>query len=464
MKNYRIMAVDDEKIILESIKDYLYEFNVNTFIDSRQALDELKNNYYDIIIVDYKMPEVSGLELLIESRKSNSYFYGILLTAYADKELLEEFINQNLIKKIIEKPLKLSILKKLITDAIKDCKKKREEEEEVNKFKAYYENILAESNYLNRKIIGMETSLRPVFEKIIHTAKTNENILITGETGTGKEIIARAVHSMSKRKDKPFVKINCGAIPEHLIESELFGYCKGAFTGASSDKSGKIELANSGTLFLDEIGELKPDMQTRLLHVIQDKQLERLGSNKVIDVDFRLVSATNKNLKDFVHKNLFREDLFYRIETIPIQIPPLRERLNDLNSLIKYFLEIFSKELNKKNIAIDSEAVEKLKEYSWPGNIRELENVIKRAIILLPDNQYVIHEDQFFYLSLSRKENNNNFNDLIDQISKLIINKKHSLKETEKLILNSILDNFNGNVMDAVRNTNIAKNKFYRNR
>ena len=462
MNNYSIIVVDDEEIILESIKDYFPDYDITTFCNSNEALEELKSNYYDIIIADYKMPDMTGLELLIESKKIGSYYYGILLTAFAEKKLLEEFINKNLIKKVLEKPLELDRLKKVIQDAVKDCQLYHSRDNELSELKLFYKNAISESEYLNKKIIGIDSGLRDIFKKIPQIAKTNENVLITGETGTGKEIIARTIHTVSHRKNKPFIRINCGAIPEHLIESELFGYNKGAFTGANTDKEGKIELADKGTLFLDEIGELKPDLQIKLLHVIQEKKIERLGSNITIDIDFRLISATNKDIESEIRNNTFREDLYYRISTIPLDLPPLRDRPDDIEPLIKYFVDMYSLELNRNNISISESAIERLKTYMWPGNIREMENVIKRAIILLDENENKIGEDSFFYLFLNIK-NESTFKEIINHLSIQIIEKKKNLKSVGKLILNSILKHFNGNIMEAVRNTNISKNKFYRN-
>ena len=462
MKEYKIVVIDDEEIILENIRDYFSGYNLSTYSDPLLALKEISNSYYDIVIVDYKMPGLSGLELLIESRKSNSYYYGILLTAYAEKDLLQEFINKNLITKILEKPLRLGILKTIVDSAIAECRKHKEEKKEISRLKSFYENVSGDHVYFNKKVIGLDTSLKNVTEIVSRVSDSNANVLLTGETGTGKEMIARLLHSMGSRNKGPFVKINCGAIPENLIESELFGYSKGSFTGASSDKTGKIALADHGTLFLDEIAELKPDMQTRLLHVIQDRQVEQVGSNRKLNVDFQLITATNKDLKLLIKNNLFRKDLYYRIETVPIKIPPLRERLEDLPVLISHFIDIYSRELNKKDVRISPEAVEALKKYSWPGNIRELENVINRAIILLREDDYLITEQDF--TGILSDSIDDELESSIDQLAKLIIDKRQNLKSIENLLLENVLNHFNGNIMEAVRNTDISKNKFYSNK
>ena len=464
MSDIKIMIVDDEEIILESVKDFLSEYCINTFIDPTEALKELKSHYYDIVIADYRMPNLSGLDLLLEAKKANSYFYGILLTAYAEKKLLEDFINRNLIKKVIEKPLKLPLIKRNIDEAIVECKKNQDREIEIQKLKSYYENAFDDSLFMNKEIIGVNSGLKDVFITVKKVASINENILITGETGTGKELIARTIHCLSSRREKSFVKINCGAIPDSLIESELFGHNKGAYTGAYTDKKGKIELANGGTLFLDEIAELKLELQTKLLHVIQDKTVERVGGNKVIKVDFRLIAATNKDLPTQIRKKLFRQDLYYRINTVPLHLPSLRERIDDLPLLIDYFINLYSKEIGKKHVSIDQKAVERLKTYSWPGNIRELENVLKRVLILLDDNTQVIKRETFDYLFTPYTKTEYTIEKAIKQICRSIIQKKKNLKSIEKNILTSILEHFNGNVGEAVRNTAIPKDRFYRNK
>jgi DNA-binding NtrC family response regulator len=464
MSDIKIMLVDDEEIILESIKDFLSEYNITAYPDAREALKELKNHYYDIVIADYRMPELTGLDLLIEAKKSNAYFYGILLTAYAEKKLLEEFINLNLIKKVIEKPLNLTLIKKNIDEAIADCQKEQKHRLELQQLKSYYENAFGNYPYLSKEIIGIDSGLKDVFITVKKVAVLNENVILTGETGTGKELIARTIHSLSPRRAMPFIRINCGAIPDNLMESELFGYKKGAFTGADTDKIGKIELAHGGTLFLDEIAELKTELQTRFLHVLQDKEVERLGSNRAKKVDFRLIAATNKELQVQIKKKLFREDLYYRISTVPIHIPPLRERIEDLPLFITYFIEFFCQEMGKKRIKIDGKAIEKLKSYSWPGNIRELENVIKRAIILTSEEDILIGEQTFYYLFSQQGEKEDTLKAAIKEICESIIQKKEDLKSVEKYILSSILTYFHGNIQEAVRSTLIPKDRFYRNR
>ncbi|RKX75264.1 MAG: hypothetical protein DRP87_14965 [Spirochaetes bacterium] len=464
MNDPRIMVVDDDQVILESIKDYLDDYSIRTFYDSKEAAGVLRREYYDVIVGDYRMPDLTGLDLFMEGKRYNAYNYGILLTAYADKDLLEQFINKNLVNAILEKPLDLEALKKTIDEGIRYSIAKKRKEEEIRELKQKYEAALKETGYLNEKIIGTGTGLKQVFEQVKIISTTDESILLTGETGTGKEVIARTIHALSKRKDGPFIKINCGAIPETLIESEIFGYVRGAFSGAYSDKPGKIELADKGSLFLDEITELKTEMQTKLLHVIQEKKVERLGSNKSIDVDFRLITATNRNLEVMLKENTFRADLFYLINAFHLHLPPLRERTEDLGELIAYFLDKFTDEINRYDISVEKEAIEKLKTYHWPGNIWELENVIKRAVILLDKNTRNIKKNAFDYLFYPPSASSESLDTSLENLSREIIEKRIDLKTIESRILENIVKHFNGNIMEAVRNTCIPKDKFYRNR
>jgi two-component system response regulator AtoC len=465
MEEYSIMVVDDEEIILSSIRDYLSDYRISTFQEPGAARSELSNNFYDIIVCDFRMPGINGLDLLTEAKEKKAYHYGILLTAYADKDMLQDFINRNVIEKVIEKPLKLKVLKDVIDSALEECARDRQFEKSINQMKILCEEAFRGLDYLNDKIIGIDGGLKDVFRKVKYIAKTNENVLITGETGTGKEAIARAIHFSSDRKDDPFVKINCGAIPESLIESELFGYMKGAFSGAYTTKSGKIELADGGTLFLDEIGELNYNMQTRLLHVVQEKRVERLGSTKSIGVNFRLISATNRNLETLMRENRFREDLYYRISTFPIHIPPLRERQEDITSLVEYLIKKYGRELGYADVSIDAKALNRLKMYTFPGNIRELENIIKRAILLLDKREkLIIKEDSFEYLFYSHESDISSYNRAIDIIKESILERRNDLKAVEREIINQILTSFNGNIMEAVRHSGIPKDRFYRNR
>ncbi|MBN1696208.1 MAG: sigma-54-dependent Fis family transcriptional regulator [Spirochaetales bacterium] len=458
-----ILIVDDEESLLVDIAKYFLDYNIKTFSEPNEAALSLASSYYDIIVADYRMPGLSGIELLITAKKSSSYHYGILFTAFADKTILEQVINNNLVKRIVEKPVKLRSLKAVIDEAIDDCRKKKEEKKRLEQLSRYYENSKREWEDPFSRIIGLNHGLNDVYKKAKSVSNLSINVFLTGETGTGKELIARFIHEMSPRCDNPFIAINCSAYPENLLESELFGYVKGAFTGAERDKPGKIELSDHGTLFLDEIGELKSNLQVKLLRVIQEKKIERLGSNTVYSVDFRLITATNREPMECIKNGSLREDFYYRINGFPIQLPPLRERREDIPFLVAYFLRKISTELSIPEPVIEESALELLNGYKWPGNIRELENVMMRALILSMDKKVISEEslDPFFHMSGC---NMSNFGKAITTLSREVIQKKLELKHIEQYILCEILDYFGGNVKQAVDNTGILKDKFYRNR
>lgn len=462
MKDIKIIMIDDEESVLLDIKEYFDDYNVTTFSNPVEALNELKTNKYDIIVADFKMPQLSGLELLIEAKKCGAYDYGILLSAYIDKELLEEMVNKNLVTKIIEKPVKLKQLKITLDEAIAECTAKKVSETTLELVKSRYEDLKKELD-LKYTIIGIDKGLKPIFEKVKSVAELDVTVLLTGETGTGKEVIAHAIHSMSNRSEGPFIKINCSAVPESLFESELFGYKKGAFTDAKMDKPGKFEMANGGTLFLDEIGEMKPDLQVKLLRVLQEREVVRLGDVTPIKVDFRLVCATNVTLKDSMGKKEFREDLYYRINDFPIHLPPLRDRKSDIDDLFNFFLRKSCEEMNLHQPDVDPKVYSKLKEYSWPGNIREFENAVRRIIISLRGSN-TITGDCLNFLFPEISSTALNLDEIINILGSKIIQKELTLKNLEEQVVLAILNKFNGKVLDAVKETGIKKDKFYKYR
>jgi len=461
-KNYKILILDDEEILLKNFREYLSDYNIETFSDPEEALNSLKISKYDIIIVDFKMPKMNGFEFLMEVKKIEGYQYSILLTAFADKKLLEDMINNNIINKVIEKPISMNELEKIIEEAILYCKERQERENHIEIIKNNYKNLKEELKFNPGDIIGLNKSLRFIYEDIKSIANINANVLLYGETGTGKELIAKAIHEMSPRRDYPFIKVNITAIPDTLFESELFGYKKGAFSNAYTDKPGKIELADKGTLFLDEIGDMNISLQAKLLRVIQEKEVERLGSTKTTKVDFRLIVATNKNIEDLVKNNKFREDLFYRINEFPITLPPLRERIEDIEDLIYYFTKKFCEELNIKQVEISQEAIDRLKKYSWPGNVRELENAIKRVIISHGRDGKILASHFHFIFPDLAAQRDFSLDSAIEIIKDNILNKKIDLDNVEELIIKSILRQFNDSVSEAVEKTGISKNRFYK--
>lgn len=465
MDEITILLVDDEEDLLVDIQEYFDAYPLTTYADPQQACEALKQRAYDILIVDYRMPVMSGIEVLIEAKKAQAYTYGILFTAYAEKELLEDVINKNLVHKVVEKPLKLKQLQAVVEEAICACQAQHATEQQFECLKRECDQLKQALTQTRHPVIGLNKGLKQVFQQVQTVALHPINVLLTGETGTGKEVIAQLVHALSPRKAQRFIKVNCSAIPDHLLESELFGHTKGAFTGASSDKPGKIELAHEGTLFLDEIGEMKVELQAKLLRVLQEKELERLGSNKRISVDFRLIVATNRDLDEHVSNKLLREDLYYRINTFPIHIPPLRERREDIPDLLRYFLEKGCQELGIRALAISEPVVKRLQDYRWPGNVRELENAVMRALITSLGHERL--EEPAFDFLFSRErdpEQSGAIEEALHVLRTAVIERRLEVKDLEKLLLNSILEYYEGNVAHAVKHTGILKDRFYRSR
>lgn len=463
MDDGKILLVDDEEAIVSSFQSYFDTYNIQTFARPRDALDYIKTNPCSIVISDYKMPQMTGLEFLIEAKKAGTYEYGILLTAYAEKELLETAINENLVQHVIEKPYQLKQLKVLIDQALEYCRKKKESAVQAELIQSRYEAWRKAHSPGHIPIIGTNKGLKAVFQKVKSVAKLPVHVFIHGETGTGKEIIAQTIHNESARADSPFIKLNCAAIPESLFESELFGSVKGAYTGAVKDTPGKIELADGGTLFLDEIGELKPSFQVKLLRVLQEKELYRIGGSKPIKVDFRLITATNKDLELAIENKEFREDLFYRINEFPIELPPLRERKEDIPDLLNHFIGVFCNEFHCSIPKIQDGVLEMLKQQMWTGNIREFSNTVKRAVINL-EGETELTLDHFYFLHHACKPTGINYQDAVVNLSGAIISRKMNLKEVEKDIIKAILKKFNENIQQAVENTSIPKDRFYRAR
>ncbi len=386
----RFMVVDDELIVRESLAAWLEKEGaaVDRAESGEQALDLMEGNLYDIMFVDIKMPGMGGFGLLERVKKFFPTTVVVIITAYGTVEHAVEAMklgaNDFLVKPFDPEGLGLLVAKLL-----------------------EHKRLLEETQYLRNEvsrcwagpdeIIGRSASMIDLFDTIMEIANSESSILILGETGTGKELIARAIHANSKRMGGPFVPINCGAIPESLMESEIFGHEKGSFTGAIRPKKGLIEVAEGGTLFLDEVGEIIPKMQVDLLRVLQDRSFYRVGGVEAIKADFRLISATHRDLAQQAAQGAFRQDFFYRINVITLRVPPLRERREDIQLLVTYFLKRFARETNREVDSISDDAMKMLLDYDWPGNIRELENVVERAVVT--SKKRVLATDSFAYLN-----------------------------------------------------------------
>lgn len=369
-----ILIVDDEESVRDSLYNWFIEdgYHVQCAENAKKALFLLESENFDIILVDIKMPGMDGLELLkrIKSLKKESIV--IIITAFATVDTAVQALKDGAFD-YVTKPFDPDDLSHLIRNAMKQISLK--EENELLKTKIVTLEKVDD-------LIGQSEAMKTVLEEIENVASTNSSVVITGESGTGKELVARAIHSNSSRKYFPMVTVHCGALTESLLESELFGHEKGAFTGAMYNRKGRFEMADNGTIFLDEIATISMKMQIELLRVLETKSFVRVGGNKEITSDFRVVCATNKDLKKMVEEGLFREDLYYRLNVVNIHIPPLRERGEDIPLLVDYFINKYCSSMNRAPVKIDTAALKRLEEYSFPGNVRELENIIERAIVI----------------------------------------------------------------------------------
>lgn len=363
----RILIVDDETNILRILKTALGKnYDIATARNAEEALSVMSTSQINLILSDYRLPDMDGIELLKRVKGDMPNIPFIVITAYGTIERAVEAMKKGAYT-YLTKPVNLDILYSIIREALSEDQSEGTIQGEEN------------NQFLN--ILGKSKAMREVFTTIKRVSKTDARVLILGETGTGKELVARALHYSSHRACKPFITIDCTTIPKDLIESELFGYDKGAFTCAYENKVGLIEMADGGTLFFDEIGDLEFSLQKKLLRFIQEKEFSRVGSNKKIRVDVRTIAATNRDLEEAVRRGDFRSDLFYRLNVISIYIPPLRERKEDIPLLASHFLDLYKKKVGKDIKGIDPEVMNILIDYEWPGNVRELENVIERAVI-----------------------------------------------------------------------------------
>ena len=370
----RILVAEDEKSVRDTMVDLLSEagFEVQGAGDGEEALHMLQENSFNIVITDLKMPGADGLQVLEGVKKIDHETIVIICTGFGTVDTAVKAMKLGAFE-YITKPIKIDEIKLVIARALEYQKLKTENVFLQGQLKAKY-------RFTN--LIGDSDEMQRVFQMIEKIASTNSTVLICGESGTGKELVARAIHYNSDRRDQPMVPVNCGAIPEDLLESELFGYEKGAFTGALKTRIGRFELAHGGTIFLDEIGDMSPSLQVKILRILQEHEFERVGGIKSIKVDIRVIAATHRDLELAVKQGTFREDLYYRLNVIPLVIPPLRERSYDMPLLTRHFIEKFNAETKRAIKGISPEALNCFTQYDWPGNVRELENLIERLVIL----------------------------------------------------------------------------------
>jgi DNA-binding NtrC family response regulator len=382
--NYKLLVVDDERDICKALEFLLSRegYSVVTAYSGKDALEKIGKEAFDLVITDLKMEGIDGMEVLEKALGKNPNLLVIIMTAFASVESAVEAMKKGasdyIVKPFINEDVKMTIRRLL------------EHKKVMNENLALRQQL--SQQFGSKEFVGTSNQIMYLFEMLEKVIPTRSNILILGESGTGKGLIAEIVHGNSQRKDRPFISINCSAIPENLLESELFGYRKGAFTGAVSDKKGLIVLADEGTLFLDEIGDMPLSLQSKVLKVLESGEVLPIGGTSQTYVDVRVIAATNKNLEELIAKGLFREDLYYRLNVIEVKIPSLRERREDIDVLTQHFLEKCSKENNKNISGISDEAMEVLHNYSWPGNIRELRNVLERAVVLATSEKIGLKE------------------------------------------------------------------------
>jgi DNA-binding NtrC family response regulator len=428
----RILVVDDEINIRDALAALLEDdgHRVNAAASSEQAMEFLREDQFDVVISDLRMNGGSGLDLLRWIRESCTTTEVIILTAYGTVEGAVEAMKLGAYD-YVAKPVDRERLGILIEKALE---KQRLSQENRN----LRRRLSVKEEYSN--IIGNCAQIRAIFKVISEVAPTNATVLISGESGTGKELVARAIHDRSGRREHPFISVNCGALPDTLMESELFGYEKGAFTGAVATKIGRIELASHGSLFLDEVGDMSPKTQVDLLRILQDREMRRLGGTRAITVDVRFIAATNRDLKEEIGERRFREDLYYRLNVVPIAMPPLRERREDIPLLLASFLREFCSIYQRAPKTVSARAQELLVQYSWPGNIRELRNLVERLVLLSKTDQIEPY-------------------DLPDQIRQaagddhpeITLQLDQPLREAEKLIISNVLSRVTHNRTSAAR-------------
>lgn len=444
-----IFIIDDEESILKMLTHWAknqWGYNVRAFSNGNEALNALSENP-DLVLLDIMLPDINGNEVLGKIKQRFPHLPVIMLSAQGSVEVALESIRLGAFD-YFPKPVDKNRLEPAIRNAIKHYDLERELEN-------LKENIHKEYSFNN--IISADKKMQEAFKMISKVLDNDITVLITGESGTGKELVARAIHYNGKRKNAPFVVVNCASIPRELLESELFGHEKGSFTGAHQRKIGKFELAKGGTIFLDEIGEMEMSLQAKILRVIQQKEFERVGGNEVIKTDVRIISATNRDLKIAVENKQFREDLFYRLSSFPIHIPPLRERKGDIIVLVEHFIKQFNEKLGKNIKGVSKKTLKLFYDYDWPGNVRELENLLERCVIL-SDGEYIEPDvlppninSSSGTISYSSVENLFTDDSPVIPFEKL---KEEAIKHALKVT--------NGNIVDASRKLKIGRATLYR--
>ncbi|NIM20611.1 MAG: response regulator [Candidatus Latescibacteria bacterium] len=442
MQQKSILVVDDEKGIRDTLEKSLKKENYNVLLakDGHEGLDIINHDSVDVVLTDLKMPSLDGITFLKAVKQIDPDIEVVVMTGYGTIDSAVESLKAGAYD-FIQKPFKKITIMRAVRKAVEK------------------QSLITENKYLKRKleelygfknIIGQSQGIRKIIEIIQQVAPSHAAVLIQGESGTGKEVIAHAIHYSGERRQKPFIKVSCAAIPETLLEAEIFGYERGAFTGAVAQKRGRFELAHGGSLFLDEIGEVSPFIQVKLLRVLQSGEFERLGGTETLKSNVRLIAATNANLQELIAQKKFREDLYYRLNVININIPPLRERKEDIPLLVAHFTDFFCKQNKKPIKGISEGAMELLKAHYWPGNIRELENAIARAVVLTKND---VLQPEDFPIAITKKEDPRSFVEIPFGMG---------MEDIEKLVIRETLKRTRGDKNMAAKLLGIASRTIYR--
>ncbi len=440
-----IMVVDDEGSIRDTLEGILKDegYRVSLAKDGKEALRYIeRDDSIDLVLLDIWMPGMDGMEVLGRIKEKEPGVMVVMISGHGTIDLAVKATKLGAYD-FIEKPLSLEKVLLTIKHALDEKRLQDEKRDMVKRMLKRYE------------IIGSSSTVKRLKDQISLVAPTDSWVLITGENGTGKELIARNIHLMSNRRDKPFIEVNCAAIPDELIESELFGYEKGAFTGATSRKSGRFDLADGGTIFLDEIGDMSLKTQAKILRILQEQSFVRVGGTESVEVNVRVIAATNKDLKKEMEEGNFRKDLYYRLNVIPFHIPPLRERREDIPVFIEYFLKVYTTEIGKKPKSISKEAIECLISYHWPGNVRELKNLIERLVIMTPGDIIGVNDLPDY----TREEEK-----MVSAFERIVENSslKKAREEFEKGFILSKLEENNGNISKTAESIGIERSSLYR--
>lgn len=445
MAKAKVLVIDDEKLLRWSLEQNLSKegYTVVTAEKGLEGLGAFKEDAPDVTLLDIHLPDISGISVLEGIKEINKDAIVIMITAFGDVQTAVKTIKLGAYD-FVEKPFNMDKLKIILDKALETCSLRKE----VSQFRSQLS-----ARYGFDSIIGQAPSMKKVFEMIEKVAKSDATtVLLQGESGTGKDLVAKVIHYQSARIEKPFIEINCTALPETLIESELFGYEKGAFTDAKTMKKGLFELADTGTIYLDEIADMKLSTQAKLLKVLENKAFKRVGGIKDIEVDLRIIAATNKTLDEEVKNGNFREDLYYRLKVIPIYLPAIRERKGDILHLAKYFIDSFNREFRKNTKGLSKETEELFLEYNWPGNVRELKNIIERAMIL-ENEEYILPEHLPFELSAKEPPGGGPKSALGIKLPESGLD----IEEVEKELIRQALDVTKGNQTKASRLLNLTR-------